>query len=81
MQEVWLPVVGYEGLYEVSDQGRVRSLDRTVAHNLGAQAFRRIKGRTLSPGRASNGYLTVMLSRDGKKRSFTLHNRKRCARS
>ncbi|MGH8236046.1 MAG: NUMOD4 domain-containing protein [Steroidobacteraceae bacterium] len=28
--EKWLPVVGWEGLYEVSDQGRVRSLDRTV---------------------------------------------------
>ena len=28
MQELWLPVVGWEGLYEVSDQGRVRSLPR-----------------------------------------------------
>lgn len=30
MIESWLPVVGYEGLYEVSDHGRVRSLDRVV---------------------------------------------------
>jgi hypothetical protein len=30
MQEVWRPVVGFEGLYEVSDQGRVRSLSRYV---------------------------------------------------
>jgi hypothetical protein len=29
-EERWLPVVGWEGLYEVSDHGRVRSLDRTV---------------------------------------------------
>ena len=28
--EVWRPVVGYEGKYEVSNFGRVRSLDRTV---------------------------------------------------
>ena len=28
MQELWLPVVGWEGLYEVSDQGQVRSLPR-----------------------------------------------------
>ena len=28
MEESWKPVVGYEGLYEVSDLGRVRSLDR-----------------------------------------------------
>lgn len=30
--EQWRPVVGYEGLYEVSDHGRVRSLDRQVLH-------------------------------------------------
>jgi predicted XRE-type DNA-binding protein len=30
MNEVWKPVVGFEGLYEVSDHGRVRSLDREV---------------------------------------------------
>jgi hypothetical protein len=32
MSERWLPVVGWEGLYEVSDLGRVRSLDRTVEY-------------------------------------------------
>lgn len=30
MREIWKPVEGYEGLYEVSDMGRVRSLDRTT---------------------------------------------------
>ena len=30
MKELWQPVPGYEGLYEVSDQGRVRSLDREI---------------------------------------------------
>ena len=39
--EKWLPVVGYEGVYEVSDQGRVRSLDRTDARG------HRIRGRML----------------------------------
>ena len=28
MKETWLPVVGFEGFYEVSDKGRVRSLER-----------------------------------------------------
>lgn len=31
MRELWRPVVGYEGLYEVSDMGNVRSLDRIGA--------------------------------------------------
>lgn len=30
VMENWLPVVGYEGLYEVSDHGRVRSVDRVI---------------------------------------------------
>lgn len=33
--EIWKPVIGYEGLYEVSSFGRVRSLDRTVNDSLG----------------------------------------------
>lgn len=39
--EKWLPVVGYEGVYDVSDQGRVRSLDRTDARG------HRVRGRML----------------------------------
>lgn len=33
MQEIWKPVVGYEGLYEVSNTGKVRSVDRSIAVN------------------------------------------------
>lgn len=33
--EEWRPIAGYEGVYEVSDQGRVRSLDRLVRANSG----------------------------------------------
>ena len=31
MQEIWKPVVGYENLYEVSNTGKVRSVDRSIA--------------------------------------------------
>ena len=34
-EEKWLPVVGYEGLYEVSDQGRVKSLEKKVVYKDG----------------------------------------------
>jgi hypothetical protein len=63
--EWWLPVVGYPD-YQVSDQGRVRSIDRTVINRLGIQ--RRLAGRILKqiphPGRA--GRLHVSLYRDGE---------------
>ena len=35
MTEEWRPVLGWEGLYEVSDQGRVRSVDRIVRNRPG----------------------------------------------
>jgi hypothetical protein len=50
MQEVWKAVPGYEGLYEASTFGNIRSLDRTV-YTKGGQA-RRIKGKILKPQRA-----------------------------
>lgn len=48
-QEIWRSVVGYAGLYEVSNLGRVRSLDRFVrAGRGGPLALRKIRGRLLS---------------------------------
>ena len=51
MSEQWRPVVGWEGLYEVSSEGRVRSFRRGA------------NGRILRPGIASHGYPTVALGR------------------
>jgi len=64
--ERWLPVVGYEGLYEVSDQGRVQSLDRVSKE-------RRLKGRILKGGLSSNKRLTINLCRDGVQRSRMIY--------
>lgn len=60
--ERWLPVPGYEHLYEVSDLGSVRSLD----HWADGGTYRRLmRGRVLKP-QVSQGYLKVFLSRDGE---------------
>jgi hypothetical protein len=53
MKEHWLPVPGLEGSYEVSDLGRVRSLDRVVPHCWGST--KRIKGKLLKPGTDEQG--------------------------
>jgi hypothetical protein len=57
--EKWLPVVGYEGLYEVSSRGKVRSLDHVVKNRY-STALRH--GRTLKPTPDRAGYLQVPLS-------------------
>jgi hypothetical protein len=60
----WRDVPGWEGLYQVSDAGNVRSLDRTIrvldAH--GNMGSRRYKGRMLRPGSMPKGYKGVVLS-------------------
>lgn len=66
--ETWRPVVGYEGYYEVSERGRVRSMTRLDNHG------RRKVGRVLRAGVAGNGYLLVSLWRDGIAASRTVHS-------
>lgn len=60
--EVWKPVVGWEGLYEVSSMGRVRSLARVVAvpYRGGARIHRR-RERVLSGSVFNNGYRYVRI--------------------
>lgn len=66
MEEVWRPVVGYEGLYEVSNLGRIRSLDRYVGKRL-------FKSQTLKPKTDRYGYLVVDLRSHSKHKSKTIH--------
>ena len=69
MTERWVPIPGWDGYYEVSDQGRVKSCARSIHRSDGS--VWPIKERILKPAHALNGYLTVSLSRvDGIKRSY-----------
>jgi len=55
MCEVWVDIIEYEGLYQVSNLGRVRSLDRPSK-----------KGRILKQNKGSSGYLHISLWKHGK---------------
>ena len=66
IEEVWRDVKGYEGLYQVSNMGRVKSLERKDC--LG----RIVKERVLKPGMDKDGYLFVNLCAGGK-RTFFVH--------
>lgn len=65
--ERWLPVVGWEGLYEVSDLGKVRSLPRKTIRGV-------LGGRELRPGMCSNGYMLVALCQNGRPESRLVHH-------
>lgn len=72
MAETWRPAVGYEGLYEVSDIGRVQSVGRTVPTSRG-NGFRHSPGKVLSPIKTQNGYLAVDLCKNGVKKRELVH--------
>ena len=66
LSEIWLPVEGLEDLYEVSNMGRVRSLDRVVTStSKNGVLFKRVyKGRVIKQQKDSRGlYWTVSVSR------------------
>ena len=69
--EIWKNIKGYEGLYQVSSEGRVKSLERKVRHGSGIELT--IKERILKPAPASNGYLVVTLYAGGKRKMYTVH--------
>jgi len=73
MEEEWRPVVGYEGLYEVSSLGRVKSVPRFVkSKNQHSKYTRMAAGGALSP-RADHQYLRVNLYKHGTPRRVTVH--------
>jgi len=72
--ETWLPVLNYEGFYEVSNLGNVRSLDRNVTHSKNPDFFRTVNGRNLSKSLSSDKYFKVRLSKLGIKKTHLVHH-------
>lgn len=70
-EEQWKPVVGYEGFYEVSDKGRVRSLTRVVQTRLGHSTT--YQGRILRQHARPTGHLDVGLMRSGHRVTAKVH--------
>ena len=71
--EVWLPVVGYDGLYSVSDLGRVRSESRLVVRRAGNNY--QTKPRIMRPARGKEApYLSLRLTKDGAASTHYVHH-------
>lgn len=69
--EIWLPVVGYEGLYEISNLGRLMCLEKTVPHShSGTKTYPRKIKATVDNG---HGYKQTQLSNNGKHITVKIH--------
>ena len=69
--EIWKDIKGYEGLYQVSNMGRVKSLERTVSGKNGRKFP--IKELILKPQTNDCGYLRVYLCNSRGKKKFSVH--------
>ena len=69
--EVWKDVVEYEGLYQISNLGRVKGLNRLVDGRNGFK--KKIKERVLKPCDNGKGYLFIILRKDNCSKQRTLH--------
>jgi hypothetical protein len=69
MKEVWKDVEGYEGLYQVSNLGRVKSLPKMIGRGVQYHVGERI----ITPHKAPNGYLRLHLDKNGKRAFFSVH--------
>ena len=73
--EQWADIAGYEGCYQVSDRGKVRSLDRTITaeNQVGSYSFP-AEGRDLKAKLdRKSGHLRVRLSKGGERQDKILH--------
>lgn len=68
--EVWKPVKGYEGQYEVSNLGNIRSVDR---HLMYGNQYHLLKGKPIKSFPNSKGYLRINLSKNSKIKQYFVH--------
>lgn len=69
--EVWVDVPDYEGIYSISNKGRIKSLSRIK--NSGTRLEYISKEKLLKPSITKDGYLTVYLCKNGITKSYALH--------
>ena len=74
LNEIWKPIKGYEGLYEVSNFGRIKSLKRLVkSHNKWGECYIIINEKILKTSDNKLGYLFVKLFKNNKAKTYYIH--------
>lgn len=70
MEEKWIAAYNWDGFYEVSDLGRVRSLMRKGFTCIGEREY---GGRAVKPIKLRNGYIAVNLTKKGRREQISVH--------
>jgi len=68
--EIWKDIVGFEGLYQISNYGNVKSCRRYVNAKFGKRV---VNEKLLSLGKDKDGYLMAILCQDGIKQTVKIH--------
>lgn len=69
--EIWKDIEGYEGLYQINNFGVIKSLNRFVNHGHSEKQF--VSECILKPRIYNTGYYYIVLSKNGKKKNFSVH--------
>ena len=72
MEEIWKDIAGYEGLYQISNKGRVKSLNRLVKDTT-RDRVQKIKGRILKYCDNGKGYKMVYLNKNRERKNYYVH--------
>lgn len=75
--EVWRDIPGFEGYYQASNMGRIKSLSRQIfisKSNRSIGYYRRVNERFLKPGLTSNGYFSCTLWVEHESHQQTIHS-------
>ena len=72
MQEIWKDIKNYEGLYQVSNLGRIKSLNRYSYNSVG-KYNKKIFERILKQAIAKPGYYVINLTKNGKQKTYRIH--------
>lgn len=70
MKEVWKDIAGYEGLYQISNMGRVKSCER---YRINHSKPQRVPEKIKAPSTSHNGYYSVVLYKEGKGKGFRIN--------
>lgn len=71
--EEWRPIQGYEGLYEVSDWGRVKRLEKSYVERNNRKAVHILEEKILKLAKFKKGYLYITLTKNGERKTKAIH--------
>ena len=71
MIEVWMDVIGYEGIYKVSNLGNIVSLEREIVRSDGIKTI--VNKKEIIPMKNSDGYLSFKLCKDNRYKTVKVH--------